>query len=88
MKLSEHRHEIGKTPEEKAKQITELVNREIKWNVVKQFEDKGKLLTCEICGNEGYGGYWCRPCIHGAWCCECCVLLGVPNYYTATYVLQ
>jgi len=87
-KIAEHHHRIGNNPEEKTRIITKLVNRPIKWGLVKMAEKEGKLLKCEVCGNEGYGGFWCKPCIHYTWCCECCILLGIPNYYTAIFVIE
>jgi len=55
----------------------------IKWDMIKCFETRGKRVQCKVCGSEGYGGYWCKPCIHHGWCCECCILLGIPFYGTS-----
>lgn len=79
---------IDATPEAKRKKIEELIGRPIKWGVIKMYEKHGKIRSCEICGTESFGGYWCRPCIHPRWCCECCILLGVPNYETAVFAIS
>lgn len=75
------------TIEERRAKITELVDRKIDWDVILRYAHHGKLVDCELCGNEQYGGYWCKPCIHKGWCCVCCILLGVPNYSTGVYIL-
>ena len=76
-----------KTVEEKIAKIQELITRPIKWNIIRAYQQHGKKVTCELCGNEDYSGYWCKPCIHPSWCCECCLLLGVPNYATGVYII-
>ncbi len=75
------------TVEEKIRKIDALIHRPIQWDVIRQYQRQGQELTCELCGNQAFGRYWCRPCIHRGWCCECCILLGVPNYETAVFVL-
>lgn len=66
----------------------EFMDREIQWAEIKQFimltDRDGKRLshnvTCEVCGDLDHGGYWCRPCVHRDFCCECCILMGIPEY--------
>jgi len=58
----------------------EFINRNIQWAVIKSYFMHGKLVHCKVCGNEDYGGYWCGPCIHHDFCCECCILMGIPYY--------
>jgi len=67
----------------------EFINRpNIKWDIIKSFVGHGKLIRCRVCGNEDYSGYWCRPCIHRSrFCCECCILMGVPNYSVGMAVI-
>lgn len=77
----------AKTVEEKIAKIDQLIHRPIKWNIIRAYEHHGEKITCELCGNEDYSGYWCKPCIHPGWCCECCILVGVPNYATGVYVI-
>jgi len=79
---------VDAAPEAKRRKMEERTGRPIKWDVIKKFERRGELRRCEICGTESFGGYWCRPCIHPRWCCECCILLGIPNYETAVYVVE
>jgi len=59
---------------------------EIKWDIIKSYAHSGKVVKCKICGNQDWGGYWCSPCIHRDWCCECCILLGHPFYSGGIYV--
>lgn len=77
----------AKTVDEKRAKITELINRPVQWDVIRRYRDHGKLVTCELCGNEDYSEFWCKPCIHRGWCCECCILLGIPNYATGVYII-
>jgi len=74
----------------------EFINRtNIQWDIIKSYfrhlkQKVGRMafsewlqkhmVHCKVCGNEDYGGYWCRPCIHHDFCCECCILMGAPNY--------
>ena len=57
----------------------------IKWDIIKSYQGHGKPVKCKVCGNNGSGGYWCSPCIHHGWCCECCILLGSPFYGGGIY---
>ena len=74
----------------------EFMHREIKWNSIKQCimltGRDGKRLShnvkCEVCGDFDYGGYWCRPCIHPDFCCECCILMGIPEYSTGVFFID
>jgi hypothetical protein len=69
----------------KAREFTSRQN--IQWNIIKSYAAQyGKRITCKVCGNEGYGHYWCRPCIHHDFCCECCILLGNPHYGGGMYI--
>ena len=76
------------TIEERRQEITKLVNREIQFDVILRYAHNGKEVTCELCGNRERSGYWCKPCIHPRWCCICCILLGIPNYYTGVYLIK
>lgn len=76
------------TIEERRRIITELVNRPIQFDQILWFAHHGKDVTCELCGTKDKGDYWCRPCIHHAWCCVCCILLGIPNYAIGVYALR
>ena len=69
----------------KAREFTSRTN--IQWKIIKSYAQYGKRITCKVCGNEGYGGYWCRPCIHHDFCCECCILIGIPYYGGGMYVM-
>lgn len=71
-----------------ATKAREFINRpNIKWDIIKSYTQHGKLVKCKVCGNEDYSGYWCSPCIHHDWCCECCILLGIPYYGGGMYVM-
>ena len=78
----------AKTPEQKIAKIQQLLTRPIQWDMILCFKESGRKLTCELCGNEDFGRYYCKPCIHHTWCCECCILLGIPNYQTGVYVVS
>ena len=81
-------HWNAKKVQEKIEKIQELINRPIQWDIIRRYRGNGKLVNCELCGNEDYSGYWCKPCIHPGWCCECCILFGIPNYCTGLYVIK
>jgi len=70
------------------KTADKFVYRNIEWHIIKSFESHGKDVECKICGQKDKGGYWCSPCIHHDWCCECCILLGNPGYSTGVYSLS
>ena len=57
-----------------------LVMRKIQWDKIRYYQTRGKIVKCKICGMEGYSQFWCNPCIHKDWCCECCILLMFPSY--------
>lgn len=65
----------------------EFINRpNVQWNIIKSYARHGKLIVCKVCGDEGYSAYWCQPCIHRSrFCCECCILLGIPYYGGGMY---
>lgn len=68
---------------------TKFIYREnIKWDIIHSYESHGKPVRCKVCGNDGVGGYWCGPCIHHDWCCDCCILLGTPFYGGGIYMLR
>jgi hypothetical protein len=69
-------------------EIATLVQRDIDFDAILAYSHLGKEVTCKLCGNKERGGYWCKPCIHHNWCCVCCILLGIPNYYTGVYVIK
>jgi len=87
-KIGGDRNFVGDTIEEKKKFFEEALNRDVEWHIVKVLEEDGEDRKCEICGMEGKGGYFCDPCIHGTWCCECCILLGIPNYSTGVFLIS
>jgi len=87
-KIGGNRNFVGDTIEEKKEFFKKALKRDIKWSIIKALEEKGKNRTCEICGMEGKGGYFCEPCIHRTWCCECCILLGIPNYSTSVFLVS
>jgi len=76
-----------KTIEERIEKIVDLVNRRIRWDVIRSYAKLGELRNCEICGEKESGGFWCKPCTHKTWCCICCILLGIPNYSTGVFVI-
>lgn len=63
-----------------SKTADKFIYREIRWDIIKGYGSKGKFVECKVCGQQGRGSYWCSPCIHHDWCCECCILLGYPGY--------
>lgn len=58
----------------------------IKWDIIKNYAHSGKTVKCKVCGSQDWGGYWCSPCIHREWDCECCILLGNPFYSAGIYI--
>ncbi|MBW2672821.1 MAG: hypothetical protein JRD89_05285 [Deltaproteobacteria bacterium] len=63
-----------------------IVYRPIRWEKVLPYRVKGSPVRCRICGQESYTAYWCEPCIHRDWCCECCILLMHPGYTGGTKI--
>ena len=66
-----------------------FINRtDIQWNVIKHYARfYGEKVACKVCGNENDGGYWCKPCIHNGFCCECCILMGIPYYECGVFAV-
>jgi len=62
-------------PELNVNALTNFFNRNIKWEIIKGFDDSGKVVKCELCGQHSKTGFWCKPCTHPTWCCYCCILL-------------
>lgn len=76
-------------PDMELDEIIAYINRPVQWNIIFSYarDPRVKRITCEICSQEGSTRIWCTPCIHGNWCCECCIALGIPNYSTGFYIL-
>ena len=69
------------------KKARDFMTRRIQWNVIKayQFHERSREVTCEVCNKKERGGYWCSPCVHHDFCCECCILMGIPEYSSGLF---
>ncbi|MEM1577923.1 MAG: hypothetical protein QXM27_02865 [Candidatus Pacearchaeota archaeon] len=68
-------------PEINKDALFRFFNRDIKWEIITSYAVNGKDVKCEICGQNSKTSFWCHPCIHKNWCCYCCILLGIPDYW-------